>query len=119
MKDMNQYLNRLKIEADQHWIGEQEHIPFIQFPADWKVQIIPPFGDAVARFRVELPSGKRKSVYLDVRSSLGYFGADLDAPTPYWEVYPYRGDTARCHRWNVPLLLTYIADESEGEDEEI
>lgn len=118
MTDFGQRMKRLDIEYEQGWLEEEEHIPFIQFPADWKVQVIPPFGDAVVRFRVELPSGKRKSVYLDVRSSLGYFGADVNVPTPYWEVYPYRGDIARCHRWNVALLLTFIADEEDGDDDE-
>lgn len=111
--DTKNYIQRVTLEADQKWIEECEHIPFIQFPADWKVQVIPPFGDAAIRFRVLLPSGKKKSVYLDVRSSLGYFGADVNVPTPYWEVYPYRGDTARCHRENVELLLSYIADEGD------
>jgi hypothetical protein len=110
-------MKRLDIEYEQGWLEEEEHIPFIQFPTDWKVQVIPPFGDAVVRFRVELPSGKRKSVYLDTRSSLGFFGRSIDVPTPYWEVYPHRGDIARCHRADIEQLLSYIADESEGDDE--
>lgn len=119
MKDMNQYVKRLTIEAEQEWMKEGERIPFIQFPASWKVQVIPPFGDAVARFRVELPSGAKKSVYLDVRSSLGFYGGDFDDPTPYWEVYPYRGDVGRCLRENVGLLLAMIEDESEEDDAEV
>lgn len=117
--DMKNYVQRVTIEAEQKWIEEGERIPFIQFPAEWKVQVIPPFGDAAVRFRVLLPSGKKKSVYLDVRSSLGFFGDSMEVPTPYWEVYPYRGDVIRCHRESVELLLSYIADESEVDDGEI
>lgn len=109
-KEQELRMQRYSVESDQRWHEECASIPYIQFPADWKVKIIPPFGDAVVRFVVELPSGKTKSVYLDCRSSLGYFGG-VDKPTPYWEVYPHRGDTARCHRENVELLLSYIADE--------
>ena len=119
MMDTKQFMERLNVECNQRWREEIEHIPFIQFPAGWKVQIIPPFGDAAVRFRVELPSGAKKSVYLDVRSSLGFFGASVDVPTPYWEVYPCRGDIARCHRDDVELLLSHIADEEDedaGED---
>jgi hypothetical protein len=118
MIDKN-YIKRLTLEAEQKWIEEGERIPFIQFPADWKVQVIPPFGDAAVRFRVLLPCGRKKSVYLDVRSSLGFFGESMMVPTPYWEVYPYRGDVIRCHRESVGLLLSYIADESEDDDAEV
>jgi len=100
---------RYKIEDEQQWREEIEVIPFIQFPSDWKIQITPPFGDAVIRFRVKLPSGKEKSVYLDHRNSLGIYG-DIE---PYWEVYPYQGDTARCGRAEIEKLLEYIGDESD------
>jgi len=96
---------RTIIERDQQWMAEIRDIPFIQFPADWKIQIIPPFSDAVIRFRVRLPSGKEKSIYLDTRSSLGFEDA------PYWEVYPYKGDVGRCDRENVEELLRMIGDE--------
>ena len=102
---------RYEIEDKQSWREEIEVIPFIQFPADWKIQVIPPFGDAVVRFRVQLPSGKEKSIYLDSRHSLGVYGDPLET---YWEVYPYRGDTARCGMNEIEDLLKYIGDESKG-----
>lgn len=101
---------RYEIEDKQKWREDIKTIPFIQFPADWKVQIIPPFGDAVVRFRVQLPSGKEKSVYLDTRESLGYYGG------PYWEVYPYRGDVTRCDMEDIESLLLNIADEKEDDE---
>jgi hypothetical protein len=102
-------IDRLKIENEQRWMEEVEHIPFLAFPADWKVRIIPPFGDAVVRFQVRLPSGTRKSIYLDSRNSLGFCAG------PYWEVYPVGGDTGRCDRCDTDKLMAMIADETEGE----
>lgn len=100
---------RYKIESDQDWLGEIKTIPFIQFPADWKIQIIPPFGDAVVRFRVQLPSGEERSIYLDKRNSLGYWE---NPDEPYWEVYPYQDDVGRCGMNEINLLLEMIGDET-------
>ena len=101
---------RYLIEDKQGWRKEISSIPFIQFPSNWKIQIIPPFGDAVVRFRVKLPSGKEKSIYLDSRESLGVYGDPLE---PYWEVYPHHGDVVRCGINEVEKLLEYIGDDSE------
>ena len=102
---MNDRSKRFEIEDQQKWMEEIKHIPFIRFNASWKIQIIPPFGDAVVRFRVKLPSGLEKSVYLDSRNSLGY------ADEPYWEVYPYMDDVGRCPRNKVQTLLEMIENE--------
>jgi hypothetical protein len=112
MRDMELTLNRWKIEDAQKWREEIDNIPFIRFPADWKVQIIPPFGDAVVRFRVEISDGSFRSIYLDGRNSLGYWGEGY-----YWEVYPYRGDVGRCDMADIPELLRMIADTQEAEDD--
>ena len=114
LKSFNNYserYQRISVENNQKWGEEIEHIPFIQFPTDWKIQVIPPFGDAVVRFRVQLPCGTEKSIYLDSRGSLGCYGR------PYWEVYPYYGDVGRCDREDVEQLLILIADTTEGEYE--
>lgn len=100
--------SRLEVEEMQKWREEIDFIPFIQFPSDWKIQIIPAFGDAVVRFRVKLPCDIEKSIYLDSRESLGYYGG------PYWEVYPFREDVGRCKRSDVDGLLAMIADTTEG-----
>ena len=102
-------INRYKIEGEQKWMEEIDHIPYMSFSADWQVRIIPPFGDAVVRFQVKLPSGTRKSIYLDSRNSLGFW------PGPYWEVYPVQGDTGRCDRCDTDQLMAMIADETERE----
>jgi len=61
------------------WMYEN---PYLRFPASWAVQVIPPFGGAVARFCVRNRSGRVVSVYLDCYEKLGFFGA------PYWEIFP-------------------------------
>jgi|APGre2960657404_1045060.scaffolds.fasta_scaffold453683_2 hypothetical protein len=103
---------RYEIEKEQKWRDEIDVIPHIQFPTEWAIQVIPPFGDAVVRFRVRLPSGKDRSIYLDRRNSLGYW-SDIDSA--YWEVYPYQGDVGRCYMNDTKTLLEMIGDESEGE----
>jgi hypothetical protein len=105
-------IDRYTIEKQQGWRDEIAQIPWIKFPADWDVKIIPPFGDAVVRFQIRLPSGATKSIYLDSRDSLGYVGE------PYWEVYPYQNDTGRCLIGEVDKLLQLIADESASDSEE-
>lgn len=102
--DWGKTLARYKIEREDKWRESIDVIPYIEFPPDWKVQVIPPFGGAMARFRVRLPSGDEKSVYLDFYDRLGYFGA------PYWEVYPYEDDVGRCQMADVARLLEMIAD---------
>lgn len=64
-------------------------IPFLSFPSDWKLQIIPPFGGAVVRFVVK-SKGASISIYLDCYDVLGIFGE------PYWEIYPHDSDVYRC-----------------------
>ena len=105
-------MERYLIENKQKWREEIATMPWIQFPADWKIQIIPPFGDAVVRFRVTLPSGAVRSVYLDARCSLGAV-LDENGPITYWEVYPHQGDVGRCLKAEVEELLRMIADEGE------
>lgn len=115
-KRFQTYLKRLEVERDQQWREEIDLIPFINFPAGWSVQVIPPFADAVARFRVRLPSGRVKSVYLDTRCSIGNYWGDNGEMVPYWEVYPYQGDVGRCKRNEVAELLEMIADEKEDDE---
>ena len=80
------------------WMKE---IPYIQFPADWKVQITPPFSGAVVRFRVR-KDDIEVSIYLDCYDRLGCYGE------PYWEVYPHKGDVFRCDMSDTESLLNAI-----------
>jgi hypothetical protein len=105
---MSSIFDRHDIERSEGWREYAKRMPWIKFPADWQVAVIPPFAGALARFRVKLPSGTEKSIYFDAHEALGYFGA------PYWEVHPYQGDVGRCEMTNTDELLRMIADESEA-----
>lgn len=108
---------RYEVEQAQRWQDEVARLPWIQFPSDWKVKVIPPYGDAVVRFLVTLPDGKEKSVYHDSRASLGLYFGDGDELIPYWEVYPVNGDIGRCGTDEVELLLEMIAEGSEEQED--
>ncbi len=94
-------IDRYKIEEEQDWRGWIEKIPAIEFDAGWKVQVIPPFSGALARFRVTV-GDKTASVYLDGYEAIGFFGE------PYWEVYPVGDDVGRCAMAATDELLSLI-----------
>jgi hypothetical protein len=101
---------------DEEFEEWRTKIPAIQFPGDWKVTMIPPFGGAIVRFWIWIPGTEDKdiiSVYLDCYDRLGCAGE------PYWEVYPYQGDCGRCLMNETKKLLEMIADRSELEQEEL
>ena len=100
---------RFRLEQDEGWRHITDQIPSIEFPAGWKVKIIPPFMGAVCRFLVELPDGRDRSVFLDWFARLG------SMERPYWEVYPYRGDVGRCYLDEVDRLLEMISEPDDGE----
>jgi hypothetical protein len=77
-----------------------EKIPAIKFPQGWEVQIIPPFGGALCRFRVN----GIVSVYLDGYDLLGY------CREPYWEVYPHEDDVFRCGMNEIDKLIEAIQE---------
>lgn len=79
-----------------------KEIPYIAFPADWQVQISPPFMGATVRFRVR-KNGAEVSVYLDCYEILGCYGS------PYWEVYPIEGDVERFGINEVERLVDAIS----------
>jgi len=94
-----------KIMENNKWSQE---IPYISFPSDWEVQIIPPFLGALIRFRVK--KGKAEvSIYLDCYDNLGSVGS------PYWEVYPYEGDVFRCDMLDTESLLRAIGESISGQ----
>lgn len=87
-----------QIMESQKWRNE---IPYLQFPIDYKVKIIPPFGGAVVRFLIE-KNGKKVSVYLDCYNKLGCYGE------PYWEIYPHEEDVFRCDMNDTDSLMKAI-----------
>ena len=75
------------IQKDNLWRSLLNQYPWLNFPSDWDVCIIPPFSYADARFRVRR-GGAHISVYLDLEAYLGAV-YDENGPIPYWEIYPY------------------------------
>lgn len=97
-------IDRYKIESTEKWSSWIEKIPFLKFPSDWEIKIIPPFAGAMARFQARL--GKASvSVYLDVYENLGFFGGE-----PYWEIYPYNEDIYRVHMDDTDELIKRISE---------
>lgn len=95
----------LGLEELVGWRFWMDKIPFIKFPSEWKVKITPPFAGAMIRFKVEKEDVDFEvSVYLDCYDILGYYGS------PYWEVYPYYGDTQRISMDDVDGLLKSIEE---------
>lgn len=84
----------------RRWSAE---IPYIKFPKDWEIAIIPPFAGAVVRFKVKKDEASI-SVYLDCYERLGLFGE------PYWEIYPYEDDVYRVAMKNTDELLQRIGE---------
>lgn len=76
----------VKMEEAYEWRKWMGEIPYINFPENFLVLIVPPFGSAVVRFWVRdknIPDS-HVSVYLDCYDELGYMGR------PYWEIYPFK-----------------------------
>lgn len=106
MKEWAEYAQaRYVVERYHEWDKWALVIPFINFPAEWEVKVIPPFGGAIVRFIVKhKQTQKTCSVYLDCYSELGA------CSTPYWEIYPYENDCYRCYMEKTEDLLKAIAE---------
>jgi len=88
------------------WKEWERKIPYIRFPTKWRIKIVPPFVGAMVRFKASsYNTGKDVSVYLDCHDVLGCM------KTPYWEIYPIDGDTARCEMEDTKRLIEIISDE--------
>jgi hypothetical protein len=94
-------IDRYTIESLEKWREWAGKIPAVSFDSDWKIKVIPPFGGAMARF-VVYRGEKKASVYLDCNNALGYM------ENPYWEVYPVKGDAARCGMHDTDELVLLI-----------
>lgn len=106
--DISKELDRYKVESKEGWRSLHQGIPYLQFPADWKVKIIPPFGGATARFLIrtdKMQEGKVISVYLDHFARLGC------EDYPYWECYPNAStdDISRFRMEDTEGLLAELA----------
>ena len=98
---MEDYRLAYKYEEQMEHRKWMKEIPFLNFPADWQVQITPPFAGAVVRFRIKSKEAEI-SVYLDCYDRLGCVGK------PYWEICPHDGDTYRCYLNETEDLIKNI-----------
>jgi len=95
---------KIPVEIENFWREWAPKIPFIQFPADWKVAIMPSFNGALIRYCVKKSASKLVCVYLTVDDSLG----------PHWGVFSYDedddfdGEIERCAMDNINELLRLI-----------
>lgn len=99
---------RYGIENLDEWDKWKVEIPFLKFPSEWHVKIIPPFTGAIIRFWVkkDLSMPHPVSVYLDCYDRLGCCGGK-----PYWEVYPdMDGGTSRHLMNETEDLIQTIGD---------
>ena len=97
-------MQRYAVEGKEKWRELATDIPELQFPSDWKIRIIPPFGGATVRFTVDYDLA-HVSIYLDHYSRLGCMDY------PYWEIYPaVGGDTDRFKMQDTEELLKAIEE---------
>lgn len=104
---MTELLDRHNIEHTEKWRDWVTKAPYFNFPKSWSVQITPPFAGVMLRFRIKKNKAEI-SVYMDTNNSLGYYTDDKGNPVPYWEIYPYDGDTFRCGVDEIDLLMKAI-----------
>ena len=99
---LKQHPLRYDIEHAEGWRSTIDQIPELQFPSHWKVQLIPPYGGAMARFIVN----QRVSIYLDFHNALGIVNQ------PYWKAYDTKGDTdiERFYLYETTELINYITN---------
>ena len=114
---------RSHVENNEKWRKWCKQAPWLQFPPELEVKIIPPFGGAMARFMVRFANGtdedRHISVYWDTLDRLGAMDK------PYWECYPvkYKGeegdydDTARFAAGQEPQMMVTIIKSLMGDYE--
>lgn len=119
--DHTDAVKRYQVENDENWRDWGKTAPWLQFPPELEVKIIPPFGGVMARFMVRFASGtdedRHVSVYWDCLDNLGYMDR------PYWEIYPVKykceendyDDTARFLMGEEPQMMVSIIKSLMGE----
>ena len=100
-------MQRSKIEQAEGWRELVRTLPYLSFPANCEVKILPPTGGALMRFLIRLKANPDKtiSVYFDQFSRLGCMAE------PYWEMYPNKDeDTSRYYQGEEEGLMAEIID---------
>lgn len=107
--DFGTFLANIRRTPDKDFFEWVDKIPWLPFPADWEVKMIPPNVGTVVRFWVRRRGCKeRVSVYLDCYEALGCFGKP-GSNTPYWEIYPNcKNDNERFAMDDVDGLMSAL-----------
>lgn len=103
MRRIEKYELSYKTEEEFEWKKWSQEIPYISFPSEWEIKIVPPFANAIIRFLVK-NGNDCISVYLDCYDLLGCFGA------PYWEVYPYPHQESDTGHWYLDTARCAMSD---------
>lgn len=101
-------LDRHRMEEEEQWRALTDEMPYLRFPPDLEVRIIPPFGGAACRFTVRLRRRNPTntvSVYFDSSSALGCMNQ------PYWEAYPIKENNNRYLLGEEQKMIRHIARE--------
>lgn len=105
MEDLDMQITGIKLEKKMGYQEAVPKMPFLSFPDNYEIAVIPPFSGAMARFYVRKKGTKgRLSVYADFHDLLGFFNG------PYWEVFPYQGDVFRCKIDEPEKLMKAIVE---------
>lgn len=108
--------DRYKLEDEENWRDHVNDMPASEIRAGYKIQVLPPFGGALMRFRIIAPDNIVYSIYFDVNGALGAMNV------PYYELYPYsldtdeKDDTKRYYRTEFNDILMDIYIMTEGLD---
>jgi hypothetical protein len=97
MKTAYQY----DIDMDTRW--RVDKIPYLKFPTEWEVKIIPPFSGATVRFKVKY-NDITCSIYLDCYDNLWCYWE------PYRELYSHEDDIFRCGMNETDKLIEAIRE---------
>lgn len=84
------HAKRLEIERLCEWEKLATEIPYISFPADWEIRIVPPLRGVVVRFQVRQKSKPYSPVSVVLHEAVSFGGM---TEKPYWEVYPLTSNT--------------------------
>ena len=103
-KDYDKVREVEKVMEYGKWSGE---IPYIAFPSDWQVQILPPFAGTIVRFKIK-KGDAIVSIYLDCYDRFGHY--EKPYGQPHWEVFSQGDDVFRCDMEDTESLLKAITE---------
>jgi len=100
MRDYDKQQNRFRS------LQSNKDLKPFEVPQGFLIRVIAPFCGADARFQIYKKGTEESiSVYLDTTQALGCYDG------PYWELYPYKGDTWRCDMVDIDEVIALCVEE--------